>query len=585
MAESALRNITRRQEVSAFEPYLDPFGQQPQRIPIYRNEPEFVDRIKNNKNYPVINNPDGSISTHRMAAEVDANGNWYVFPTIQMQDGELIEYSDSREAMDAAFKTGNILRAPNKQSAFNYAGGAYKKDTGIGNKPRVDLSALRNITPRQEVSAFEPSYNPFNPAFRSSVANAVSNLIGSSNIPGNEGYDRSRYSDLLSGSVDFAPGLGEAAGVGDVRRELAAGNYGNAAISGGATMLGVVPIVGDMAAGAVKSALRNLRNAPTVTPGEIGFDPRFDDRVQEQQRIAGSQFNYSQPDPIEIPELSIYDLEGKPFILGMADRTAAGKSLTGIDDVTFDSPVELRGGQDYMFYNPGQVWASDKGPVSAMLNRAARMPAASALGGVVENSLFLPFRMAPSGGDYSTMVTDAMLSYARANMTKKTIRAANKDIKEIFPTFMGIENPESMAQLYAAGGDVRKNVQQILDKKYRDKGGINIGQARLSSTDPSQYNAMDVGLGNVGVIEQGRPRFDVSGHPTYEQGIPGYGLGTLKERDISAFDLLPDMVRARGVNINNPDPKDIYTLRLGVQSGRITDSALRGIEQRRLMVK
>jgi hypothetical protein len=192
--------------------------------------------------------------------------------------------------------------------------------------------------------------------------------------------------------------------------------------------------------------------------------------------------------------------------------------------------------------------------------------------------------MAPSGGDYSTMVTDAMLSYARGNMTKKTIRAANKDIKAIFPAFMGIENPESMAQLYRAGGDVRKSVQQILDKKYRDEGGINLGQARLSATDPSQYNAMDVGLGNVGVIERGRPRYDVSGHPTYEQGIPGYGLGTLKERDISAFDLLPDMVRARGVNINNPDPKDIYTLRLGVQSGRITESALRGIEQRRSML-
>jgi len=347
--------------------------------------------------------------------------------------------------------------------------------------------------------------------------------------------------------------------------------FGNYAMS----VLGGLPLIPGAA------ALRAMRNAPTVTPGEVGFDPRFDDRAKEQQRIAGSRFNYSQGSPIEIPELSIYDLEGKPFILGMADRTAAGKALTGIDNVTFDAPVELRGGQDYMFYNPGQVWSSDKGPVSAMMNAAARTPASSALGGVVENPLFLPFRMAPSGGDYSTMVTDAMLSYARSNMTKKTIRAANKDIKAIFPDFMGIENPQSMAQLYAAGGDVRKSVQQILDKKYRDEGGINLGQARLSATDPSQYNAMDVGLGNVGVIEQGRPRYDVSGHPTYAQGIPGYGLGTLKEQDISAFDLLPDMVRARGVNINNPDPKDIYTLRLGVQSGRITDDILRSIEQRR----
>jgi hypothetical protein len=70
--------------------------------------------------------------------------------------------------------------------------------------------------------------------------------------------------DLLSGSVDFVPGISEAAGVGDVRRELGAGNYGNAAIAGGATMLGVLPIAGDMMAQAGKSALRGLRNVDTV---------------------------------------------------------------------------------------------------------------------------------------------------------------------------------------------------------------------------------------------------------------------------------------------------------------------------------
>ena len=133
-------------------------------------------------------------------------------------------------------------------------------------------SALRNITRRQEVSAFEPSYNPFNPAFRSSVANAVSNLIGSSNIPGNEGYDRSRYSDLLSGSVDFAPGLGEAAGVGDVRRELAAGNYGNAAMLGGATMLGMLPVVGDAASKAIRGGLDMSQAARMQRAAEQGFD-------------------------------------------------------------------------------------------------------------------------------------------------------------------------------------------------------------------------------------------------------------------------------------------------------------------------
>ena len=34
-------------------------------------EPEFLDRIQNPDKYPYITNEDGSISTHRMAAEVD----------------------------------------------------------------------------------------------------------------------------------------------------------------------------------------------------------------------------------------------------------------------------------------------------------------------------------------------------------------------------------------------------------------------------------------------------------------------------------------------------------------------------------
>ena len=341
------------------------------------------------------------------------------------------------------------------------------------------------------------------------------------------------------------------------------------------SVAGILPLVPGV------SALRALKNAPTVTPGEIGFDPRFDDRAKEQKRIAESRFNYSQTAPVEIPELSIYDLEGRPFILSMADRTAAGRSLTGINDVTFDTPVNLQGGDDYMFHNPGQVWSAAKGAVSAMLNSATKMSPASMLGGVVENPLLLPFRMAPSGGDFSTMMTDTMLSYARNNMANKTIKAANKDIKSIFPEFKGIENPESMQQLHFVNGNVRKAVLERLDVGYRNKGGLNIGQTRLSVSDPTQYNAMDVGLGNVGIIEPLKPRFTVSGHPTYEQGIPGYGLGTLRERDISALDLLPDFVQRYGTNINNPSTLDLYTLRSGVRSGRITDDVLRGIEQRR----
>ncbi len=96
-----------------------------------QTEPPFIDRINNPQDYPVINNIDGSVSTHRMAAEVDENGNWYVFPTIQMEDGVLKVYKTNQEAMKNALATGNYLKAPSKEEAIKYAEGAYKKGTEL----------------------------------------------------------------------------------------------------------------------------------------------------------------------------------------------------------------------------------------------------------------------------------------------------------------------------------------------------------------------------------------------------------------------------------------------------------------------
>ena len=89
-------------------------------------EPEFIDRINNPENYPYIKNSDGSVSSHRMAAETDEDGNWYVFPTIQLIDGKLKEFEDNSKAMDSALKTNNFLKMKDKAEALRYASGGYK---------------------------------------------------------------------------------------------------------------------------------------------------------------------------------------------------------------------------------------------------------------------------------------------------------------------------------------------------------------------------------------------------------------------------------------------------------------------------
>jgi len=93
--------------------------------------PSFIDRINNPQDYPYVTNPDGSISTHRMAAEYDEDsGQWMAFPMIQMQGDQLKVYEDDqlRSAMDSAIKSGYYLPMPSKEAAIEYSKGGYKTD-------------------------------------------------------------------------------------------------------------------------------------------------------------------------------------------------------------------------------------------------------------------------------------------------------------------------------------------------------------------------------------------------------------------------------------------------------------------------
>lgn len=331
--------------------------------------------------------------------------------------------------------------------------------------------------------------------------------------------------------------------------------------------------------------------------GDEGFDPRFDDRALEQDRIANTQLDYNVR-PFERPDVSIFDLEGKPFRLTMSDRTAAGRDLTGVEGVQYDIPINLQGGQDFMFSNPlgreGQVWAQDKGSTSKYLNSFLGLDGQP----ISDEVLMLPFRMAPTGGDFATMTSELMVTHARNNVSAKAKKQADKRIKEFYPEWKGIDNPESLQQISNMKGDPRKALINVMDKDLRNEGGLGIGQARLAVSDRSQYNALDTGLQNVGIAttdivsvnRRGRPtleRFEDSGHRTYAQGLSGRPMGSLIEQDVSAYELLPDYLVGRGFRnfedlMNTGDlANEAFTLRRGTRGGVITEEMLRDIEARR----
>jgi len=122
-------------------------------------------------------------------------------------------------------------------------------------------SALRQI-PTQSAEPVVRSYNPFNPAFRDTVRSGINELIGGREMGGTptQRY-RAGMADMLTGGVDVVPGLDLALGVTDTVQAARGGNYGTAAMLGGATMLGMLPIVGDVAGKAVRGALRDAPDA------------------------------------------------------------------------------------------------------------------------------------------------------------------------------------------------------------------------------------------------------------------------------------------------------------------------------------
>jgi len=245
------------------------------------------------------------------------------------------------------------------------------------------------------------------------------------------------------------------------------------------------------------------------------------------------------------------DFEGRPFITSMSDRTAAGGELVKINDVTLNRPVGLLGGQDYMFNNPGQVWASGQTPVKAIVELGKDLKQVTG-----QNPLYLPYRMTPSGGDFANMTYETMLNYAESALSKADKKDLNKTIKEFIPDWKGIDSRESIQQFRETPDLVRKAIMNQIDVKFRDIGGLNIGETRLAVTDPKQLNAPDLDVMNIGEIFADKPLIMQSGHPSYPRGVPGQGLGII-DQPRNVFELLPNLAKARGItdprNYSNAD--------------------------------
>jgi hypothetical protein len=299
-------------------------------------------------------------------------------------------------------------------------------------------------------------------------------------------------------------------------------------------------------------------------------------RTRERPRVEALTVERTTPRTVA-PEVSIYDLEGQPFITSMSDLSAAGDEITAVNDVPLGVPVARQGGQDYMF-NSGAAWAADRGNAAAHMGLAARLRDETG-----QDPLLLPWAMGSKSIDFSHMPRELMMQVAAANAGRRGRDTLSRDIRAVLPDFRDVEDPVSLAVFRAATGAQRGDLNRLLDQR-RDTGGMGIGEARLAMSDPEQLGVPLTSLHNVGRIDA-RGSIGPSAHPSYNTAIPGEGVGRLRE-NIGALELLPEMMQGLddpfgfpvGVVPGRASP--LRSLQMKPKGGVITEGMLRAIERR-----
>ena len=383
-----------------------------------------------------------------------------------------------------------------------------------------------------------------------------------------------------------------------------------------------VPIVGPALGAAIKTpgalrkanklskAVNSAKAKPKVADSSKGiaqlirqYDERFDPRVGEIDRLNNLNYDMVARAGTNNPDaMKLSDLEGEDFVTSMSDRTRAGGLILGIDGVPLYRGIDLRGGQGFMFENPNQLWASAEVPSRKILEMAEEMKLKSG-----KDPLFLPWRMAPTGGDFSSITGQLMLGFASANMNKTTKKALDAAIKKYktkgsiktdkktgikkrvnanlqIKGWKGVDDPSSVEIWKNTPDVVRKELMNMMDVSFRNQGGLSIGAARLINTDPLQVNAIDAGFQNVGRIASDQ-KITSSTHPAYPFAVPGEGIGSLPNADnATIFELLPDArfgdKQKKVVDAANPTAREIRALQMKPYGGTITEKILRRMEER-----
>ena len=239
--------------------------------------------------------------------------------------------------------------------------------------PTVAELAQQELDKRrvQQVSAFQSSYNPFNPNFRATVGSKLRELIDDSGIGGGYKQGLINAGNTIEAGIDFTPIVGDAVGVGDIRTSYNQGDMLGTGINTVAAAVGALPIVGDYAAKGVKSAgsaLRDLYFLHNTTPQALA-------RYDQLGGLPAPSIAVTQED---IP----FENFGDITLIGRPERFApeADKANTvwGSDAYTVRAPKPFRipapDAKDNFLKDFKNIEQSDKYEAEYLIDELSRTP-------------------------------------------------------------------------------------------------------------------------------------------------------------------------------------------------------------------
>lgn len=234
------------------------------------------------------------------------------------------------------------------------------------------------------------------------------------------------------------------------------------------------------------------------------------------------------------PEQAVKDRMG--FFPLIGDRAETGKILTHVNNRKAKYETPLTGGGKYgqANYDPvmekSSAWESGKGKVGTLRNRITD----------IAESGYQPVGVFSPGShvqvDFNTMMPHALLGqFDQTDTTKKLVKQFDKEVKSIYPDWVGITSPEAEAQLMDKGNGVLRTVfTKTMGKDDYQAGGFpDVPSVRKAISDPDLFDT------EIGTLGQNLAVFDPTGalvaapkNPSaYPLSMSGQNIGKMDETE------------------------------------------------------